>query len=219
MTMTPLSRTLVATICCVATLAFADLSAQEPGTTDPHAKHRAMLKQSSVVEDTVADVELRDLPMLTSRGENVLFRTDVIADQIVVIDFVYTTCTTVCPVISAIFQQVQQGLNNRSAANVRMLSVSVDPLRDTPQRLHDYAQKLHAGDNWMWLTGEKTTVDEVLRGLGAYSPNFEDHPSIVLVGDPQSGNWKRFFGFPSPAKILAAVDEMTANRHTANAVH
>ena len=191
------------------------LQAAETQAKDPHAKHRAMMEKSQAAEAVTSDVDLRDNSLITRHGDVVRFKTDVVGDRIVVIDFIYTTCTTVCPVLSAVFQQVQQGLD--ADAEVGLVSISVDPLRDTPQRLFDYAERLGAGDNWIWLTGEKTTVDDVLRGLGAYTPDFEDHPAMVLVGDPQSGTWKRFFGFPSPKKILTAVDEMTANRKMANA--
>ena len=179
---------------------------------DPHARHRAMLKQDRTDNASQADVELLDKPLTTRNGDSVLFASDVVGDRIVVIDFVYTTCTTVCPALSAIFQQVQRRLGDRLSTDVRMISVSVDPVRDTPQRMKAYADRLHARPDWLWLTGEKTTVDEVLRGLGAYSPDFEDHPAIVLVGDPQTGVWKRFFGFPATDKILTAVDELTAAR-------
>ena len=67
----------------------------------------------------------------------------------------------------------------------------------------------------IWLTGPKTRVDEVLDGLGAYSTNFEDHPSMVLVGDGRSGDWSRFFGFPSPDRIMDQVNALQAARQTA----
>jgi len=202
----------------IAPAAFTDNATAEQAS-DPHAKHRAMMKQSQADISTASDIKLRDEVLLDQHGTKVRFVSDVIGDQIVVMDFVYTTCTTVCPVLSAIFQQVQTKLGDRLGIDVKMISMSVDPVRDTPERMNKYAQGLRAHADWTWLTGEKTTVDEVLRGLGAYTPNFEDHPSIVLVGDPQRGTWKRFFGFPGPDKILAAVDAMTAARQHANAGH
>jgi len=213
-------RSIVLALASAAVLSFASGGtwAADSPTDDPHAKHRAMMNSRST-EAKTTEVELRNFPMTTQDGDVVRFRTDVVGDKIVVMDFVYTTCTTVCPVISAIFQQVQQGLDERPEAEARLISISIDPGRDTPLRLKEYADKFHANDNWIWLTGEKSTVDDVLRGLGAYTPDFEDHPSIVLVGDPRSGTWKRFFGFPSPKKILAAVDEMNANRNSAYAVN
>ena len=178
---------------------------------DPHAKHRAMLEKKSEPA-TVASVKLLNSILLTQDGAPVYFVDDVINDRIVVIDFVYTTCTTVCPVLSAIFSQVQARLGERLGEDVRMVSVSVDPGRDTPERLKAYAESLRSGPDWVWLTGEKVAVDDVLRGLGAYTPDFADHPSMILVGDARSGVWNRFFGFPGPDQILAAVEELELAR-------
>jgi protein SCO1/2 len=179
---------------------------------DPHAKHRAMMRESADKKPEAADVDLRDRTLLTQDGQEVRFVSDVIGDKIVVMDFVYTTCTTVCPVLSALFTQVQGKLGDRLDDEVVLVSVTVDPVRDTPQRLKAYAQKHRSGDGWVWLTGPKTTVDDVLTGVGAYSVNFEDHPSMVLVGDGRTGEWKRLFGFPSPDRIMELVDDLKKSR-------
>ena len=186
------------------------------GDDDPHAQHRAMLAKPQPSRGSSTVVQLHDRPLLTQDGESVRFATDIIGDRIVVIDFVYTTCTTVCPVLSAIFGQVQDRLGERLGRQVSLVSVSVDPGRDTPQRLKAYADRHQARDGWVWLTGDKTTVDQVLQELGAYTPDFEDHPSMVLVGDGQAGTWVRFFGFPGPDQLMAAVDELVAARQAAS---
>ena len=175
---------------------------------DPHAKHRAMMKKKSEPALESAEVDLRDRPLLTQHGDEVLFVSDVIGDNIVVMDFVYTTCTTICPVLSAIFTQVQGKLGDQ----VVLVSMSVDPARDTPQRLKAYSSKHRAGDGWLWLTGAKPVVDEVLVGVGAYTTNFEDHPTMVLIGDGRTGEWKRLFGFPNPDRIVEIVNDMRASR-------
>lgn len=198
------------------TAAFADAGSANTDD-DPHARHRAMLNKPHADNGSSSDVTLRDSQLVTRNGDRVSFASDVVGERIVVIDFVYTTCTTICPVLSAIMQQVQKGLDDRPGGEVRLISMSVDPVRDTPERLNSYAEQLGARPEWVWLTGNKSSMDDVLRGLGAYTPDFEDHPSIILVGDPQSGTWKRFFGFPGPDKILAAVDELSAARQVASA--
>ena len=171
-----------------------------------------MMKQKSEPALEFAEVDLRDRPLVTQHGEEVMFVSDVIGDNIVVMDFVYTTCTTICPVLSALFTQVQGKLGDAVGDEVVLVSVTVDPVRDTPQRLKAYAQKHRSGDGWVWLTGPKTTVDDVLTGLGAYTSNFEDHPSMVLIGDGRTGEWKRLFGFPSPDRIMELVDDLKKNR-------
>ena len=92
------------------------------------------------------------------------------------------------------------------------MSLTVDPLRDTPARLKAYSEKHRAGDGWVWLTGSKPDVDEVLQKLGVYTPNFEDHPSMILVGDGSSGEWSRFVGFPGAGQIVDKIDELSAAR-------
>ncbi|MDH3531770.1 MAG: SCO family protein [Gammaproteobacteria bacterium] len=186
--------------------------------TDPHAKHRQMMNEQSEPKAKATRLEIPDVRLLNRNGVSVGLREDVIGDRIVVVDFVYTTCTTICPVLSAILSQVQNRLGDRLGNDVVLVSLSVDPLRDTPQRLQAYSAKLRAGEGWIWLTGNKQTVDDVLRRFGAYTPSFEDHPSMILVGDGRSGEWSRFLGFPGAEKIMEKIGELDAARGAQAAV-
>jgi protein SCO1/2 len=184
---------------------------EAPGEADPHAAHRAMMAKSAEAAQPV-DLKFKDLPLLDQDGQERRLISDVIGDRIVVLDFVYTTCTTVCPVLTALFTQVQDRLGERLGREVLLVSMTVDPTRDTPERLKAYAAERGARPGWIWLTGAKPSVESVLDGLGAYSPRFEDHPAMVLVGDGRNGQWSRFFGFPSPDRILEQVDVLLAAR-------
>jgi protein SCO1 len=179
---------------------------------DPHAKHRAMMQQKSEPAAESAEIDLRDHLLVDQDGQELMFVSDVIGDNIVVMDFVYTTCTTICPVLSALFTQVQGKLGDAVGEEVMLVSMSVDPVRDTPQRLKAYSAKHRAGDGWLWLTGPKADVDDVLTGLGAYTSNFEDHPSMVLIGDGRTGEWKRLFGFPNPDRVVQIVNDLREQR-------
>ena len=201
-----LSRTLIPGMLALA------LSGPAWADDDPHAKHRAMMQKRSDPAVESADVDLRDRTLVNQHGEEVKFASDVIGDNIVVMDFVYTTCTTICPVLSALFYQVQDKLGDDLGSEVVIVSVSVDPIRDTPQRLKAYSAKHRAADGWIWLTGAKPDVDDVLTGVGAYTANFEEHPSMVLIGDGRSGEWKRLFGFPSPDRVMQVVAELKQRR-------
>ena len=170
-----------------------------------------MLNKPAAAAKTTS-VDLREALLLNQDGEQVRFVNDVIGDHIVVMDFVYTTCTTICPILTAVLGQVQSQLGERMGDDVVLVSVSVDPTRDTPQRLKAYAVKHKVGPGWSWLTGPKSVMEDVLTGLGAYSPNYEEHAPMVLVGDGRSGEWSRFFGFPNPKRIMERVDELQAAR-------
>ena len=184
------------------------------GDDDPHAHHRAMMNKP-VEPAKTTEVELLDRVLMDQNGDEMKFVSDVIGDRIVVMDFIYTSCTTVCPVISAVFGQMQEKLGDQLGDKVVLVSVSVDPVRDTPKRLKAYAATHKAQPGWIWLTGGKRTMDEVLDGLGAYTPNFENHPAMVLVGDGRTGEWSRFFGFPSPDRLMEQVDALQAARTVA----
>jgi protein SCO1/2 len=178
---------------------------------DPHAEHKAAMgKPAEPAEST--RVDLLDRVLVDQHGNKVKFVSDVIGDRIVVMDFIYTTCTTICPVISAVFGQLQHKLGERLGDDVVLVSVSVDPIRDTPKRLEAYSKIHQAQPGWIWLTGEKRTMDEVLDGLGAYSTNFEDHAAMVLIGDGKSGRWSRFYGFPNPDRMMEQVNALRAAR-------
>ncbi|MBK5103260.1 MAG: SCO family protein [Burkholderiales bacterium] len=160
-------------------------------------------------------IKVPDTVLTDQNGKSLRFRTEAMADRLVVINFVYTTCSTVCPVQSALFADVQKRLGERAGRDVALISVTVDPLRDTPARLKEFAAGYGAGPGWSLYTGSSQAVDEVLKAFDAYTANFTEHPPAVLVGDPRSGEWVRFFGFPSTEQILGRLTELQAGRQGA----
>ena len=184
------------------------LAAGALGAARAHDAH----PQHAAAAPTSAKVVLRAEPLLDQTGKRVRLADDVIADRIAIVNFVYTTCTTVCPVSSATLSQVQLRLAPALGKEVVLVSISVDPLRDTPERLRDYAARYDAREGWVWLTGAKPDVDSALKGFGAYTPRFEDHPTMVLVGDARSGTWTRFYGFPSADQLSAKVEAIRTAR-------
>lgn len=165
-----------------------------------------------------AEVRLVDAELLNQEGVSVHFKREILSDKIIVMDFVFTSCTTVCPVLSSLFAQVQESLGERLEKEVRLVSVSLDPTRDTPARLKAYATRYKARQGWTWLTGDKQGVVQVLGGLRAYTPDYNNHAPMVLVGDLRTGKWVRLDGFPSQEQILAKVNELAAARRSSRPV-
>jgi protein SCO1/2 len=179
--------------------------------------HHARPGQGDEAPGTV-HIRLPDTMLTDQHGKTVKFKSDAVADRLLLINFIYTTCTTVCPVQSALFAELQQRLGERVGTEVSMISVTVDPLRDTPLRLKQFAEQYKVGPGWRFFTGSRQAVDEVLTAFGVYTPNFADHPAVVLVGDPRSGEWGRFFGFPGSDQIMSKLNQLQAARqgmHTA----
>lgn len=200
---------------CAALLAAA-LGAPAPASAaDEHSHHQHHKPQAEPDKPSTVKVRYDDSVLTDQAGRALKLKTDVIGDRLVVVDFVYTTCTTVCPVLTALLASVQKELGNPAADDLRLVSITVDPARDTPSRLKEYANKHGAQPGWLWLTGPTGRVNEVLKGFGAYTPNFEDHPPLVLVGDARSGHWTRFYGFADPKAVVAKVRELRAARSDA----
>ena len=177
-----------------------------------HQEQHAMLKDTQAEDDMNVDIELHDLELVTQDGKRVKFKSDVINDKLVAMTFIFTSCTTICPVYSAIFSRLQPLLGDRLGSEVILVSITLDPARDVPRRMKKEANKFQAKPGWYYLTGKKGNVDQVLEGLDAYFQDFTLHPPMALVGDGKTGTWKRYTGFPKPEYLLAMIDELKAAR-------
>lgn len=184
--------------------------AAQAAQAEDHSQH--MKAAGQPVKAQTVKVDLKDTPLVDQNGRAMRLKSEAIGDRIVVIDFVYTNCTTVCPVNSALFAKVQAELGERVGKEVGLLSITVDPVRDTPARLREYARRYGSEQGWTWLTGAKPQVDEALKVFDAYTANFVEHPAVIMVGDPSTGKWLRFVGFPDPKQITEAVRQLGEER-------
>jgi protein SCO1 len=149
-----------------------------------------------------AEIRLVDRLLVDQHGVARPFAADVIGDHDVIIAAVYTGCTTLCPITTSIFQSLQTELAARNGKPVRLVSISLDPLTDTPEVLAAAAADAGAGPDWLWLTGAKRSIDEVLVGLGAYSSRPEDHLPLFIIGSGAARTFVKLYGFPSVAEIV-----------------
>lgn len=162
-----------------------------------------------------AKVTLVDRVLQDQDGKSVRFVKDVVGQDVVVMDFIFTHCTTICPVLSAKMVRLQSLLGARLGKGVKLVTMSLDPLRDTPARMKEWGAKFKAGPSWHLVTGPQEDQEAVLKGLGAYVANVAEHPPMLLVGNGKTGRWVRINGFPDPQKVVALIDELQAGRKAA----
>ena len=155
-----------------------------------------------------------DIELLDQNGRKIHFYSDLVKGQTVVINFIFTTCTTICPPLGATFARVQKELGDKVGRDVRFISISVDPATDTPERLKAWGAKFHAGDGWTLLTGNKPQVDELLRALGAFSARREDHSPTVLIGNDAHGAWARTYGLANTSQLVQIINEAMTGKIT-----
>ncbi len=147
-------------------------------------------------------VTLIDHELIDQTGTKKNFVSEVIGDRKAVIAGIYTGCTTICPITTLLFAELQEALGERMESEVRLISLSVDPAHDTPAILAEAAAEIGAMPGWIWLTGPPVLQNEVLLGIGAYSADVTEHPPVFVVGDGATGEFVQLYGFPSVEEFL-----------------
>jgi len=146
-----------------------------------------------------------DVEVLDQNGNALHFYSDLIKGKTVAINFIFTNCTTICPPLAATFARVQKDLGDKTGRDVHFISISVDPLTDTPERLKAWGAKFKAGDGWTFVTGDKQEIDKLLNALGASVSRREDHTPTVIVGNDLKGVWTRTYGLARSAQMEGLI--------------
>jgi len=160
-------------------------------------------------------LDVPDVRVVDQDGRPLRFQSDLVAGKVVAINFIFTHCTTICPPLAATFGKLRTLLGDRAGRDVHLISISVDPTTDTPERLKAWSQKFGPGPGWTLVTGTREEITRLLKALGAYTASPTDHPPLVLIGNGR-GQWTRAYGLAPPAKLIAAIDDL-ASRTTPEA--
>jgi len=132
-----------------------------------------------------------------------------IDDRTAIVNFVFTTCNSICPLLNATMQAIEGRVQERLGKEVVLISISVDPLNDTPERLKTASEQLGAGEDWHWLTGKRSDVNQVLNAFNIpVGGRPEDHPPVILVGNAKYQKWLRWVGIPAPDTIVEAINHV-----------
>jgi protein SCO1/2 len=182
----------------------------EPATPPPPAP--AAAPQEPQGDQFLGKLEVPDVVLMDQHGTPVHLRQELIGDKVVVMNFIFTSCKTICPPLGLSFSRLQRDLGERAGREVNLVSISLDPVNDTPERLKAWGERYQAGPGWRLLTGSRQEVDAVLKALTVYTPAKEEHTPVIIIGDGSSGEWTRSFGLGSPTHIVATVDRMLEAR-------
>jgi protein SCO1 len=161
---------------------------------------------------SVRKMVIPDVDVLDQDGKELHFYTDLIKDKTVAINFIFTNCTTICPPLAATFARVQKELGDKVGKDVHFISISVDPLTDTPERLKAWGAKFKAGAGWTFVTGEKQEMDKLLNALGAAISKREDHTPVMIIGNDAKGVWTRTYGLARITQIVGLITDVMAGK-------
>jgi len=170
---------------------------------DPHAAHKAaMSKPHYTVTD--ANYDIPDVQLIDEEGEVVALRGLLESEHPVALNFIFTTCTTICPVMTVTFAQMQRTLGV-AAEELQLVSVSIDPEYDRPGVLKAYARQFQAEDNWTFLTGDSNDIANVLRSFDSYTGSKMNHQPVTLLRNPDRDGWIRIDGLANGASLAQEV--------------
>jgi protein SCO1/2 len=153
-----------------------------------------------------------DVKLVDQDGREVRFYTDLLQDKTVIINVMFATCTGACPAMSGTVEKIQAHLGDRLGKDVRLLSISVDPVHDTPARLKEYAARFHARPGWYFLTGSKESVEAVLGRLGQWVDDPSDHQTLFLIGNDRTGLWKKAFALAPADQVFPVIDSVVDDK-------
>lgn len=180
--------------------------------SDPHAHHRAMASEPAALDvKATSSLTIHDATVRDHHGAAREFRELLPTAGPVAINFIFTTCTTICPPMGATFAKLERMLDDadsESAEHAKLISISVDPAVDTPARLARWAERFGAGERWTLVTGDKREIDRLLKSLRVFTPDKIDHAPIVLLGDTRTGRWLRANALAPPAAMIASLETL-----------
>jgi protein SCO1/2 len=175
---------------------------------DPHQHHKHAEAAPGYARQ-VASYRLPAMSLVRSDGKKAAFPQEIDDGRPVVLNFIYTTCTAVCPILSQSFAEFQRRLGSRRE-QVHMVSISIDPEEDTPKRLADYAARFDAGPQWDFYSGSVAASVSLQKAFQAWFGDKMHHRPVTFLRAAPGQPWLRLEGFVSPDELLAEYRRLVA---------
>lgn len=163
-------------------------------------------------ERCIGQLSFPNVTLTTHEGRPVRFYDDLLRNRIVLVNFMYTQCSGICPAQTANLRRVQQGLGDRAGREVFMYSLTLKPRQDTPEVLRQYAQRHDIGPGWWLLTGAGEDIERLRRRMGFTDPDpavdadTSSHIGMVVLGNEPLQRWMACPALTKPALIVTYLD-------------
>lgn len=177
---------------------------------DAHEGHDHAAMLAAELKRSVVEVEVPASKLVRQDGARTTAAKELAAGKPTVLAFIYTSCTTVCPLTSQIMSQVQTKLG-AELGKTRLVSVSIDPEYDTPARLTAYSKHFEASPQWQYYTGTLADSVTVQKAFGAYQGDKMNHLPLIFVNGGKSKSWVRMEGFPTAEQVLKELNEQSGS--------
>ena len=159
-------------------------------------------------EQSAAQKYFSDVLLVNQNGEKMRLYSDLLQGKTVIINSFFATCQGSCLPMMRNLEKVQEALGDRLGKDARIISISVDPTVDTPAELKAFGKKFHARPGWYFLTGSKENVEFVLKKIGQFVADKQDHYNIIIIGNDRTGLWKKAFGLAKSDALMEVVESV-----------
>ena len=196
-------RRLLTTCLCsaLATALAADAEPMMPKTEEgPDAVHVSS-----------ANYRVPDIRLVRDDGRSVELRDELDDGRPVLLNFIFTSCASICPLSSKVFADFAHELG-ADRAHVHLVSISIDPEQDTPARLREYAKTFDAGPEWQHYTGTRAASEAAQRAFDAYRGSKMEHTPLTLLRRAPGEPWVRVDGYVTPGELMHYYQTMLAQR-------
>ncbi len=171
-------------------------------------------KKLAEIESASGFLELPELPdvvMVNQNGKSARM-SEILKNKITVINFIYTSCTSVCQILTSNFRQLEKALESIDKENgVQLISISIDPETDTPARLLQYATKQRIDlEKWTLLVSNLNSIERFSRALGFSNVDKSTHAPGVVIWDDIDKQWQRFVGITPPHVLSKEISKLPA---------
>jgi cytochrome oxidase Cu insertion factor (SCO1/SenC/PrrC family) len=172
-----------------------------------------MSGDSKALERPWGESYIPNLTVTTQRGKPVKFYDDLVKGKIVIISFIYTSCTDICPLTTARIAQLEEKLGDMVGREVFLISMTVDPKTDTPERLREYAERFGAGPGWSFVTGKPEDIRAINYKFGDRSGVISEHRNEIVMGNDATGEWQKDSVFGDIDRLALTVRSLDPKWH------
>ena len=165
---------------------------------------------ASTVSRSTVSYEAPDVTLVRADGKSVSLPRELDDGRPVLLNFIFTTCSSICPLTSRTLEEFQRKLG-REASQVHLMSISIDPEQDTPARLSVYARKFHAGPEWQYYTGSVAASIAAQRAFDVYRGEKMSHTAVTLMRSAPGKPWLRIEGFVTPEELFGDYQKLLAS--------
>jgi len=201
-----MSRMLLAVGLLIALSPLSAIAHEPHGIHSPSGSMPPKAEQlSAAARQEKARSYFTDRMVIAQDGRQRHFFSDILRDKVVLIYLFFTNCDAVCPLVNQTLAKVQDQLGDRLGSDITLISITTDPVRDTPAVVKEYSEYFGPRSGWLFLTGERQNIETIVRRLGHTSPDPGAHVTFLMVGNVAKAKWTKMKPTASEAEIAGML--------------